>query len=134
PGGSVAPSNGRLVQAGQYGDALPWTEGPDPRAGLPVDCDPQRDLQKYIPEPRARRADRGTMKRACPTWHGGVAHQPTAYNPVKHIAYGVGAEGCFSQEGAEIAYKPGGGEDKTKSQQRKYTSDLYYGSITAYDT
>ena len=74
------------------------------------------------------------MKRACPTWHGGVAHQPTAYNPVKHIAYGVGAEGCFSQEGAEVAYKPGGGEDKAKSQNRKYTSDLYYGAITAYDT
>ena len=75
------------------------------------------------------------MKRACPTWHGGVAHQPTAYNPVKHIAYGVGTEGCFSQEGAQVAYKsPDGGIDTPKSQQRKYTSDLYYGSMTAYDT
>ena len=74
------------------------------------------------------------MKRACPTWHGGVAHQPTAYNPVKHIAYGVGTEGCFSQEGHTVAYLPNGGEDKPKSQPRKYTSDLYYGSMTAYDT
>jgi len=101
---------------------------------MPVEYDPKLDLQRYIPETRALRADRGVMKRACPTWHGGVAHQPTAYNPVKHIAYGVGAEGCFSQEGAEVAYKPGGGEDRPKSQQRKYTSDLYYGSMTAYDT
>jgi hypothetical protein len=37
--------------------------------------------------------------RTCPTWHGGVAYQPTAYNPVKQIAYGVGAEGCFSGNG-----------------------------------
>ena len=34
-----------------------------------------------------------------------------------------------------MAYKgPDGGIDTQKSQQRKYTSDLYYGSMTAYDT
>jgi len=75
------------------------------------------------------------MKRACPTWHGGVAHQPTAYNPVKHIAYGVGTEGCFSQTGAAMAYlSPDGGIDRKKSEKRTFTSDLYYGSITAMDT
>ena len=85
------------------------------------------------PEARALRGD--GMKRACPTWHGGVAHQPTAYNPVKNIAYGVGIEGCFTQNGAMVAYKsPDGGIDKKKSEKRTYTSDLYYGSITAFDT
>jgi alcohol dehydrogenase (cytochrome c) len=75
------------------------------------------------------------MKRACPTWHGGVAHQPVAYNPVKKIAYGVGIEGCFTQNGAMVAYKsPDGGIDTQKSEKRTYTSDLYYGSITAFDT
>jgi alcohol dehydrogenase (cytochrome c) len=74
------------------------------------------------------------MKRTCPTWHGGVAHQPTAYNPVKQIAYGVGAEGCFSQNGAAAAFKgPDGGLDRVKFEKRAYTSDLYYGAITAYD-
>jgi alcohol dehydrogenase (cytochrome c) len=131
---SLDRANGSFIKASQYVNELNWTKGLDPKTGMPVEYDPKLDLQRYIPETRALRADRGTMKRACPTWHGGVAHQPTAYNPVKHIAYGVGTEGCFSQEGAEVAYKPGGGEDKTKSQQRKYTSDLYYGSITAYDT
>ena len=33
-----------------------------------------------------------------------MAFQPTAYNPAKHIAYGVGAEGCFSQNGAEFKF------------------------------
>ena len=75
------------------------------------------------------------MKRTCPTWHGGVAHQPTAYNPVKNIAYGVGIEGCFSQNGATVAYlSPEGGIDDKNSEKRTYTSDLYYGSITAFDT
>ena len=75
------------------------------------------------------------MKRTCPTWHGGVAHQPPAYNPVKHIAYGVGTEGCFSQNGAKVAFKgPDGGIDAKASEKRTFTSDLYYGSITAFDT
>src|SRR5947209_5249143 len=107
-------ANGSFIKGGQYVNELNWTKGLDPKTGMPVEYDPRLDVQKYIPETRALRADRGVMKRACPTWHGGVAHQPTAYNPVKHIAYGVGAEGCFSQEGAEVAYKPGGGMDKTK--------------------
>src|SRR5258708_21166115 len=72
------------------------------------------------------------MKRACPTWHGGVAHQPTAYNPVKQIAYGVGAEGCFTQNGAEFKFlSPNGGLDAKNRGKRTSTSDLYYGSIIA---
>jgi alcohol dehydrogenase (cytochrome c) len=75
------------------------------------------------------------MKRACPTWHGGVAHQPTAYDPITKIAYGVGIEGCFTQNGAKAAFKgPDGGLDQKNFEKRTYTSDLYYGSITAYDT
>ena len=90
-------------------------------------------MQQYVTEARALRGD--GMKRACPTWHGGVAHQPMAYNPVKKIAYGVGIEGCFTQNGAAVAYKsPDGGIDTEKSEKRTYTSDLYYGSITAFDT
>ena len=82
----------------------------------------------------ALRSDRDEMKRACPTWHGGVAHQPLAYNPVKHIAYGVGTEGCFSQTGATVAaLSPEGGVDRQASERREYTSDLYYGSVTAVD-
>ena len=75
------------------------------------------------------------MKRACPTWHGGVAHQPMAYNPVKNIAYGVGTEGCFTQNGAAVASlvaRTAASTTRTASSA-PYTSDLYYGSITAFD-
>ena len=72
--------------------------GIDPETGKPLEYNPRLDVQIYNPEARARRGD-GT-KRTCPTWHGGVSHQPTAYNPIKHIAYGVGIEGCFSSNGA----------------------------------
>jgi alcohol dehydrogenase (cytochrome c) len=126
-------TNGSFIESAQYVNDLTWTKGLDPKTGKPLEYDPKLDVQAYIPATRALRGD--AMKRVCPTWHGGVAHQPTAYNPVKHIAYGVGTEGCYSGNGAAIAYLgPNGGIDKKKSQQRKFTSDLYYGAITAFDT
>ena len=56
-------------------------------------------------ENRALRGD--GQKRTCPTWHGGIAHQPLSYNPFKMIAYGVGTEGCFSQNGAAVGLNGG---------------------------
>src|SRR6202035_4098721 len=130
---SLDRNNGSFVKGAQYVNDLNWTKGLDPKTGKPIEYDPKLDVQTYVPEARALRGD--GMKRACPTWHGGVAHQPTAYNPVKHIAYGVGAEGCFSQNGAVVAYKsPEGGIDLQASEKRTFTSDLYYGAVTAFDT
>ncbi len=129
---SLDRANGSFVKGGQYVNDLNWTKGLDPKTGKPIEYDPKLDVQAYVPEARPLRGD-GT-KRSCPTWHGGVAHQPTAYNPVKQIAYGVGAEGCSSWNGAAAAFKgPDGGLDRAKFEKRTYTSDLYYGSITAYD-
>jgi alcohol dehydrogenase (cytochrome c) len=130
---SIDRTNGSFIKGGQYVNDLNWTKGLDPKTGMPIEYDPKLDVQTYAPEARALRGD--PMKRACPTWHGGVAHQPTAYNPVKQIAYGVGAEGCFSQNGAEFKFRsPNGGLDARASDKRTFTSDLYYGAITAYDT
>ena len=67
--------------------------------------------------------------------HGGVAHQPLAYHPVKNIAYGVGTEGCFTQNGAAVVAKSKDGDvDMKLSEKRDYSSDLYYCAITAFDT
>src|SRR5438445_352725 len=53
---------------------------------------------------------------------------------VKNIAYGVGVEGCFSSNGAAAAFlSPQGGIDDKKGEKRTYSSDLYYGSVTAFD-
>jgi alcohol dehydrogenase (cytochrome c) len=130
---SLDRTNGKFIKGAQYVNDLNWTKGLDPETGKPVEYNPKLDVQIYNPVARALRGD--PTKRTCPTWHGGIAHQPTAYNPVKKIAYGVGIEGCFSQNGAAVAFlSPDGGIDRNKSEKRTYSSDLYYGSITAFDT
>ena len=131
---SVDRVTGAFIRAGQYVNELNWTAGINQDTGRPVEYDPNLDVQIYNPEARALRADRDRMKRACPTWHGGVADQPLAYNPVKQIAYGVGTEGCFSQNGAAVVpLSPEGGVDRESSERREYSSDLYYGAVTAMD-
>ncbi len=120
---SLDRNNGSFIKGGQYVNDLNWTKGLDPKTGKPVEYDPKLDVQKYNPAARAMRGD--GVKRACPTWHGGVSYQPTAYNPVKHIAYGVGVEGCFSQNGSTAAFKSAaGGLDRQKFSKRTFTSDL----------
>ncbi|HEX9555246.1 MAG TPA: PQQ-binding-like beta-propeller repeat protein, partial [Reyranella sp.] len=126
-------TNGKFIKADQYVNDLNWTKGINPKTGRPLDYDAKLDVQIYNPIARALRGD--GKKRACPTWHGGVAHQPTAYHPVKKIAYGVGIEGCFTQNGAAVVFKSKDGDvDVKASEKRDYSSDLYYGSVTAFDT
>ena len=129
---SLDRTNGKFIKSEKYVNDLNWTKGIDQKTGKPVEYSPRLDVQTYNPDARALRGD--GMKRTCPTWHGGVAHQPLAFNPVKGIAYGVGTEGCFSQDGAAVASRSkDGGIDQKASQPRKYSSDLYYGAVTAFD-
>jgi alcohol dehydrogenase (cytochrome c) len=130
---SIDRTNGRFIKSEKYVNDLNWTKGIDQKTGKPIEYDPKLAVQIYNPEARALRGD--GKKRTCPTWHGGVAHQPIAFNPVKNIAYGVGTEGCFWQNGASVGVlsKDGGIDTKT-SQPRQYGSELYYGAVTAFDT
>jgi len=129
---SIDRTNGRFIKAEKYVNDLNWTKGINPETGKPFEYNPKIDVQTYNPEARALRGD--GKKRTCPTWHGGVAHQPLAFNPLKNIAYGVGTEGCFTQNGAAVAVLgKDGGVDNKASQPRQYTSDLYYGALTAFD-
>jgi alcohol dehydrogenase (cytochrome c) len=130
---SLDRTTGKFIKGAQYVNDLNWTKGLNAKTGMPLEYDPKLDVQVYNPEARALRGD--PTKRTCPTWHGGIAHQPTAYNPVRNIAYGVGIEGCFSSNGAAVAFlSPKGGIDDKNSQKRTFSSDLYYGSVTAFDT
>lgn len=123
-------ATGEFLNANQWVNELNWTAGIDEKTGLPVEYDPALGVQQYIPETRALRGDDATT--SCPTWHGGAAHQPPAYNPVKHIAYMAATEGCYTETGGQLVDNPPPAGQATL-QGREWTSDLYYGAITAVD-
>ncbi len=129
---SLDRTTGKFIKSEKFVNDLNWTKGIDQKTGKPLEYSAKLDVQVYNPAARALRGD--GMKRTCPTWHGGIAHQPLAFNPIKGIAYGVGTEGCFSQNGAAVVSRSkDGGVDMKASQPRKFSSDLYYGAVTAFD-
>jgi alcohol dehydrogenase (cytochrome c) len=129
---SLDRTTGKFIKSEKYVNDLNWTKGINQTTGKPFEYSTKLDVQTYNPDARALRGD--GVKRTCPTWHGGIAHQPLAFNPVKGIAYGVGTEGCFSQNGAAVASRgPDGGVNNRESQPRTTASDLYYGALTAFD-
>ena len=125
-------NNGSFIKGSQYVNELNWTKGLDPKTGKPLEYNPALDVQQYVAEARPMRGD--PMKRTCPTWHGGVAFQPTAYNPVKNIAYSSRGRRLPLRERTDGGVQgPRRRVRPREVHRRTYTSDLYYGSITAYD-
>jgi len=110
---------------------LNWTKGINPKTGKPYEYDPSSASR---PTTRWRARCAATARRGLPDLARGVAHQPTAFHPVKNIAYGS-HRGCFTQNGAAVVFKSKDGDvDVKASEKRDYSSDLYYGSVTAFDT
>jgi len=125
-------TTGKFIKAEKYVNDLNWTNGLNPTTGKPVEYNPKLDVQLYNPAARALRGDEA--KTACPTWHGGIAHQPSAFNPVKNIVYGVGVEGCSWGTGQTVVPRgPDGGVNNQAGSGRQFGSELYYGSVTAFD-
>ena len=132
--------NGSFIKGGQYVNELNWTKGLDPKTGKPLEYDPSLDVQKYIPAARPMRADGNKMMRVCPTWHGGVAHQPFVPFLQPGQVYPRLWRRALKATSRRTARKvriqePRRGHSTIKAQFEKHTfsSDLYYGSITAYD-
>ena len=110
--------DGSFLSGIQYVEQLDWTVGLDPVSGKPVEYDPNLEIQHYrVRDPVELRQ---AFDRTCAVWHGGIAQQPQAYNPVKRLAYGAGAEGCVVDSSAA-----------NRVAGAAYASDRYYGAVTA---
>jgi alcohol dehydrogenase (cytochrome c) len=83
-------TNGSFISAAQYVKNLNWTKGIDLKTGKPIEYDPSKKLQQYaaVSNRASGQAD------VCPDVAGGVNFYPTALNPLKHLAYGAGNDGC----------------------------------------
>jgi alcohol dehydrogenase (cytochrome c) len=62
-------SNGQTLVAKPYVDRVTWTKGIDQKTGLPMDYDPNKDIQVYSGQQAMTLADR--TKKLCPSWLGG---------------------------------------------------------------
>lgn len=100
-------TNGGFINATQYVSEVTWTAGIDAKTGRPVEYDPALAVQVGIPETRITR-DNPTVE-VCPSHLGGVRWQPTAYNPVTHVAYVAGTDACSTITNApEVPVATGG--------------------------
>lgn len=134
-------TNGDFINAEQYVARITWTAGIDPKTGMPVEYDPNLQLQTYIPATRWARADT-EAKTACPALPGGSRWQRPAYNPVTMIAYQGGEDGCqthmniaaITLDGLDPEAGPAGAiDEKGRRREGSRVRMPSYGLLTAFD-
>jgi alcohol dehydrogenase (cytochrome c) len=85
-------SNGQTLLAKQYVDTITWTKGIDQKTGLPVDYDPNKDIQVYSGQQAMTLADR--TKKLCPSWLGGNNYWSASYSRRTRLLYIPSASTC----------------------------------------
>jgi len=85
-------TNGQTLLAKPYVDAVTWTKGIDQKTGLPVDYDPNKDIQVYSGEQNMTLTDR--TKKLCPSWLGGNNYWSASYSPRTKLLYIPSASTC----------------------------------------
>ena len=130
---SLDRTNGRFIKGAQYVNDLNWTKGLNPETGKPLEYNPKLDVQIYNPVARALRGD--PEKRTCPDLarrHRAPAHrlQPRQAHRLwrRHRRLLLAKR---RRGGVPLAQRR---PRHKNSQKRTYNSDLYYGSVTAFDT
>jgi alcohol dehydrogenase (cytochrome c) len=85
-------SNGQTVLAKPYVDTINWTAGIDQKTGLPVDYDPNKDIQVYSGRQNQTLQDR--TRKLCPSMSGGNNFYPSSYSPKTKLIYIPSASSC----------------------------------------
>ncbi|MCP8939612.1 PQQ-binding-like beta-propeller repeat protein [Alsobacter sp. SYSU M60028] len=94
-------TNGSFVNGGKYVNKVTWTKGLDPKTGKPVEYDPTKAVQSYVPTIRPGGSG-GKVEEACPSLQGGTNYFPVSYNPQTKKLYAVSHETCalFPEKGS----------------------------------
>jgi alcohol dehydrogenase (cytochrome c) len=85
-------SNGQTLLAKPYAGTITWTKGIDQKTGLPVDYDPNRDIQIYSGQQNMTLTDR--TKKLCPSWIGGNNYWSASYSRRTKLLYIPSASSC----------------------------------------
>ena len=128
--------NGSFILGKQYVDQLNWTPGLDPKTGLPLNYNPNTDVQEYAPRSHSSRAN-PKSDRLCPSHYGGKNWEPGAYNPDLNLLFIPSIEGCNTLETVEQKdFEDQGGPVKWRE---RFTggggrpTERLYGSLKALD-
>jgi alcohol dehydrogenase (cytochrome c) len=78
-------ANGQTLLAKPYVETINWTKGIDQKTGLPVDYDPNKDVQVYSGKQNQTLAER--TKKLCPSHDGGNNFWSAAYSPRTKLLY-----------------------------------------------
>jgi alcohol dehydrogenase (cytochrome c) len=82
---SFERANGQTLLARPYQDTITWTKGIDQKTGLPVDYDPNKDIQVYSGMQNQTPGDR--TKKLCPSHDGGSNFWSASYSPKTRLLY-----------------------------------------------
>jgi alcohol dehydrogenase (cytochrome c) len=85
-------TNGQTLMAKPYLDTINWTKGIDQKTGLPVDYDPNRDIQVYSGKQNQTLEDR--VKKLCPSMSGGNNFWSASYSLRTKLLYIPSASSC----------------------------------------
>jgi alcohol dehydrogenase (cytochrome c) len=85
-------ANGQTLLAKPYVDAVTWTKGIDQKTGVPVDYDPNKDVQVYSGQQNMTLTDR--TKKLCPSWIGGNNYWSASYSRRTKLLYIPSASSC----------------------------------------
>ena len=131
---SLDRNNGSFIKGAQYVNDLNWTKGLDPKTGKPVEYDPKLDVQIYDP------GGAGAARRRHEAHLPDLARRRRA--PADRLQSGQAHRLRRRHRGLLLAERRQGRASRARtaastaegSEKRTFTSDLYYGSITAFDT
>lgn len=90
-------SNGQFIAGSQLVNRVTWTHGLNPKTGKPIEYDPSKRIQTYVPAARPLvNGGPSTVSDVCPQIQGGVNIFPQSYSPITGYTYAAGIEGCGS--------------------------------------
>jgi alcohol dehydrogenase (cytochrome c) len=82
---SFERANGQTLLATPYQETISWTKGIDQKTGLPVDYDPNKDIQVYSGLQNQTPTDR--TKKLCPSHDGGSNFWSASYSQKTKLLY-----------------------------------------------
>ena len=137
---AIDRTDGSFIYGLPFVKDLNWTRGLDKVTGVPLDYDPNSDLQTYVAEYTPNRTNKTTT--FCPNLIGGKNWMPMSYSPKTRMAYVPTIESCILVNNEEEIPGPdgsyvlrewfsGGLPDTTTSKTPE--GDWIHGTLTAVD-